>query len=162
MIGGSHDGLVLVVKDADDKISQFDMIAPDIEVDQIEASPNERAKADITIRCKVDASFVQLMVPTWLRGKIKSYCMPRINCIRMSESGLRDVDMIGLPAIKRVIFNYPATIILWDDGTKSVVKCQREDVYDTEKGIMACMLKRFMGNDNTFNKVLNRWVKEDV
>lgn len=67
-----------------------------------------------------------------------------------------------LPKISRVIFNYPATVVFWDDGTKTVVKCQLGDVYDKEKGIMACMLKRFMGNDNTFNKVLNRWVKEDV
>ena len=67
-----------------------------------------------------------------------------------------------LPKISRVIFNYPATVVFWDDGTKTVVKCQLGDVYDKEKGLMACMLKRFMGNDNTFNKVLNRWVKEDA
>ena len=29
-----------------------------------------------------------------------------------------------LPEIKNVIFNEPATIIIWKDGTKTVVKCQ--------------------------------------
>ena len=29
-----------------------------------------------------------------------------------------------LPEIKDVIFNEPATIIIWKDGTKTVVKCQ--------------------------------------
>lgn len=35
--------------------------------------------------------------------------------------------------IKKVIFNDPATIILWKDGTKTVVKCQEGDTYDKEK-----------------------------
>jgi len=30
-----------------------------------------------------------------------------------------------LPGIKKVIFNEPATIVLWDDGTKTVVKASR-------------------------------------
>ena len=29
-------------------------------------------------------------------------------------------------AIKKVIFNAPATIVFWDDGTKTVVKCENE------------------------------------
>lgn len=29
------------------------------------------------------------------------------------------------PRIKKVIFNYPATIVLWNDGTKTVVKDER-------------------------------------
>ena len=65
-----------------------------------------------------------------------------------------------LPAIERVIFNGPATVVYWNDGSKTVVKCQPEDTFSTETGLMAAMLKRFMGNDNTYNKVLNFWLKE--
>ena len=35
----------------------------------------------------------------------------------------------GCPGIKKVIFNDPATIVLWDDGTKTVVKCSEGDTY---------------------------------
>lgn len=48
--------------------------------------------------------------------------------------------------------------MLWNDGTKTVVKCQPGDSYDKEKGLMAAMLKRSMGNDNTYNKVLKKWL----
>lgn len=65
-----------------------------------------------------------------------------------------------LPDIERVIFNDPATVVYWDDGSKTVVKCQPGDTFSTEVGLMAAMLKRFMGNDNTYNKVLNFWLKE--
>ena len=29
------------------------------------------------------------------------------------------------PRIKKVVFNYPATVVLWSDGTKTVVKDER-------------------------------------
>lgn len=64
-----------------------------------------------------------------------------------------------LPNIRQVIFNGPATIVCWDDGSKTVVKCQPGDTFSTETGLMAAMLKRFMGNDNTYNKVLNHWLE---
>lgn len=63
-----------------------------------------------------------------------------------------------LPKIERVIFHNPATIIYWNDGTKTVVKCQPGDTFSTETGLMAAMLKRFLGNDNTYNKVINHWL----
>lgn len=63
-----------------------------------------------------------------------------------------------LPRIEMVIFNDPATIIYWDDGAKTVVKCQPGDTFSAETGLMAAMLKRFMGNDNTYNKVINSWL----
>ena len=65
-----------------------------------------------------------------------------------------------MPDIERVIFNGPATVVYWDDGSKTVVKCQPGDTFSAETGLMAAMLKRFMGNDNTYNKVLNFWLKE--
>ena len=39
--------------------------------------------------------------------------------------------------IKDVIFNDPATIVIWKDGTKTVVKCQTEtgDTYNKELGL---------------------------
>ena len=64
----------------------------------------------------------------------------------------------ALPGIHRVIFNGPATIVYWDDGSKTVVKCQPGDTFSAKTGLKAAMLKRFMGNDNTYNKVLNHWL----
>lgn len=64
--------------------------------------------------------------------------------------------------INKVIFNDPATIIMWNDGTKSVVKCQNGEVFDAEKGFALAYLKKLLGNDNTFNKEINNWVKYDA
>lgn len=58
---------------------------------------------------------------------------------------------------KKVIFNPPATIILWDDGTKTVVKCSEDDEYSKETGIALCFMKKYMGNNGNYNKVFKRW-----
>lgn len=62
------------------------------------------------------------------------------------------------PKINKVIFNDPATIIFWTDGTKTVVKCQEGDTYSKEIGFKTAYLKKMLGNDNTFNKEINKWV----
>ena len=65
------------------------------------------------------------------------------------------------PKIKRVIFNNPATIILWTDGPKSVVQCQNGEPFDPEKGFALAYLKKLLGNKNEFNKEIHKWVKYD-
>ena len=62
--------------------------------------------------------------------------------------------------IKKVVYNEPATIVYWDDGTKTVVKCQDGDIYDKEKGLALCYMKKITGNKSgIFNKVLKEWLK---
>lgn len=63
------------------------------------------------------------------------------------------------PEIKDVIFNPPATIILWEDGTKTVVKCQNGDTYSKETGLALAICKKVYGNTGAFNDVFNRWLK---
>lgn len=65
------------------------------------------------------------------------------------------------PDIKKVIFNNPATIVFWSDGTKTVVKCKEEDVFDQEKGLALCFMKKIYGNTGYFNNVLKKYVTEE-
>lgn len=37
-------------------------------------------------------------------------------------------------SIKNVIFNPPATIVFWTDGSKTVVKCNAKEEFDPERG----------------------------
>lgn len=68
----------------------------------------------------------------------------------------------GLPAIKNVYFNPPATVVLWDDGTKTVVKCQDGDTYSHETGLALCMAKKAMGNSSRqFNDIFHKWIPEE-
>ena len=62
--------------------------------------------------------------------------------------------------IEKVIFNEPATIVLWKDGTKTVVKCQEGDTFDKEKGLALCICKKAFGNKGNFNEVFKKYIKE--
>lgn len=46
------------------------------------------------------------------------------------------------PKIEKVIFNKPATIVFWDDETKTIVKCSNEDTYSKETGLAMCICKK--------------------
>lgn len=48
--------------------------------------------------------------------------------------------------IKDVIFNDPATIVFWEDGTKTVVKTQNGEEFDPEKGLAMAISKKALGN----------------
>lgn len=65
------------------------------------------------------------------------------------------------PAIKKVIFNYPATIVLWSDGSKTVVKCQDGDIYDPEKGLAMAISKKALGNKGNYCNEFKKWLPED-
>lgn len=60
--------------------------------------------------------------------------------------------------VKKVIFSGDRTIIMWNDGTKTVTQCHELDVYDKEKGILACMAKKLYENTNLFNEVIQEYV----
>ena len=66
----------------------------------------------------------------------------------------------ALNGIRKVIFNAPATIVLWTDDTKTVVKCGKNDTYDLEKGLALCIAKKYLGNKSNFNNVFKEWLPE--
>ena len=59
--------------------------------------------------------------------------------------------------IKKVIFNDPATIILWSDGSKTVVKCQDGDTFDPEKGLAMAFVKKIFGNNGSYYNQIKKW-----
>ena len=52
-----------------------------------------------------------------------------------------------LDDIKQVIFNDPATIVTFSDGTKVCVKANENDNFSKEVGLMYALVKRLYAND---------------
>lgn len=59
----------------------------------------------------------------------------------------------------KVIYNPPATIIIWPMGDKTVVKCCEDDIYDPMTGFLLCCLKHYIGADNDPAK-FHRFLKD--
>lgn len=73
----------------------------------------------------------------------------------------KDDTCVSQFEIKDVIFNNPATIVLWADGTETVVKCQDGDLYSEEVGLALCFAKKALGNKSNFNNVFHKWIPEE-
>ena len=60
-------------------------------------------------------------------------------------------------SIKKIIFNGPATIVFWTDGTKTVVRCSKEteEFDDREKAIFAACAKKLLGTNKTGSNYLD-------
>jgi hypothetical protein len=65
-----------------------------------------------------------------------------------------------LPEIKQVIFNNPATIIMWKDGTKTIVKVHNEE-FDEEKGFAMAYLKKVFGDRNKYMKYIKNASRQE-
>nr|DAD58000.1 MAG TPA: hypothetical protein [Caudoviricetes sp.] len=63
-------------------------------------------------------------------------------------------------AIKNVIYNDPATIVFWTDGTKTVVKAENED-FDPEKGLAMAISKKMLGNKGNYYEVFKKWLPRE-
>ena len=74
---------------------------------------------------------------TWLKEQIK---------------GTNEYEIVN------VIFNGPATIVFWRDGTKTVVKCTKGDTFSEDAGVALCIAKKMMGD--SFHRVLKDAVKK--
>ena len=62
------------------------------------------------------------------------------------------VDIPGM--IDRVIFNDPATIIIWNDGSKTVVKRSDDDIWDPEKGFCMAVIKKLYGHTSFIKRFM--------
>lgn len=61
--------------------------------------------------------------------------------------------------IEKVIFNNPATIVLWTDGSKTVVKCSEDELFDPEKGLAMAICKKVLGDQ--FKKTFKEWIPKE-
>lgn len=87
-----------------------------------------------------------------LRAEVVSF-FNESNALRRNKANLK---------IKNVIFNDPATIVIWSDDTKTVVKCQPGDTYSKELGLAMCISKKFLGNKGNFNEEFKKWIPEEI
>ena len=116
------------------------------------------------IDCKINGCKVWIDISEW-DGNVAGIMRAIYDCCGYMENHLyhkvkANVEMIKrtrqhkvestplVPnVIKNVIFDEPATIVYWVDGSKTVVICQEGDIYDEEKGLAMAIAKKALGNN---------------
>lgn len=80
-----------------------------------------------------------------------------LNNIFRVKSTERKIDM----RIEKVIFNAPATVVIWKDGSKTIVKSGDYDIYDPEKGLAMAIAKKALGNQGNYYEVFKKWLPDE-
>lgn len=101
-----------------------------------------------------------------LVNELRKYVEGKLNCSAISTANSLQSNkyMIGvlkpIPfSITKVIFNNPATIVFWSDGSKTVVKCENEE-FDPEKGLAMAISKKALGNKGNYFNVFKKWTDQ--
>ena len=63
--------------------------------------------------------------------------------------------------IRDVIFSDPATVVFWNDNTKTVVKARGEEKYDKEKGLAMAIVKKITGNTGNYYEIFKEWCGDE-
>lgn len=65
----------------------------------------------------------------------------------------------NLPEIKNVDYQYKSdlTVVIWEDGTKTFVKC-KDEIFDEEKALAMAIAKKAMGNEYKYFKKIKKWL----
>lgn len=61
-------------------------------------------------------------------------------------------------SIKNVYFNDPVTVVIWEDGTKTIVRCGENEEYDPEKGLAMAISKKALGNKGKYYNQFKKWI----
>lgn len=73
----------------------------------------------------------------------------------------KEANKIMRNSIKKIIFNDPATIIIWGNGDKTIVKCGEGETYDPEKGMAMAIAKHFLGDKGNYYETFKKWLPKE-
>ena len=97
------------------------------------------------------------IVKKFLYAKIKKHEEELFTEMYGTTSVWKKIELL----IDRVIFNEPATIILWKDGVKTVVKTQDGEPFDKEKGFLMAIAKYLNRDKANYNNLIKKWCLEE-
>ena len=82
------------------------------------------------------------------------FCDPDCEECDMYNEEVEFDAMWGVPDVERIIFNPPATIVFWADGTKTVVKCIEGEKFEKYAGFAAACMKKMFGSTSRAKAIM--------
>lgn len=92
---------------------------------------------------------------------LRQYCLPTELCKPNTVACIKEETTMNCDIrsnIKDVIFSDRVTVILWKDGTKTMVRAGKHEAYDPEKGFAMAICKKMFGNKGNYYEVFKKYV----
>lgn len=97
----------------------------------------------------------------------EAYCRQDVSTTALAAVTMRATEVLSKmankrPEIKQVHFSGPVTCVIWDDGTKTLVRCENEE-FDHEKGLAMAIAKKMLGTNKSgsnYYDVFKKYIPE--
>lgn len=95
-------------------------------------------------------------------ARLRKLLKEQIKVEKEKEKARREAQVVNqkkavidhfISTINRVEFNGPYTIIFWEDGSVTRVKCQEGEKFDKEKGVALGIIKSIFGDISYYNEI---------
>lgn len=141
-----------------------------IKEDNMDRSLADKKFKRVTIECEDGTTYA---------GKINHVCGSPYRCDKLCVEAMVEDKPIGAYGIEKVLFQNPATIVFWSDGTKTVVNCmdnveikkkvvdgkeitirkpKKADTYSEEAGLAMAIVKKWAGNNGNYNNIFREFI----
>lgn len=91
----------------------------------------------------------------------KNYVRNDINALTEAFRNIDRAFKRKLPGIKTVHFSGPVTAVIWEDKTKTIVRCKDNDMVDYEKGLAMAIAKKALGTNKSgsnYYDIFKKWL----
>lgn len=91
----------------------------------------------------------------------KEYVRNDVSNVEALANAFKNLFSGKLPGVKNVIFSGPCTIVIWEDKTKTVVRCKDGEVPDYEKGLAMAIAKKALGTNKSgsnYYDIFKKWL----
>ncbi len=140
--------------------------------DNMDRSLADKKFKKVTIECEDGSTYA---------GKVTHICGSPYRYNNLCVEAMIEDKPIAAYGIENVIFQNPATIVFWSDGTKTVVNCmdnveikkkvvdgkevtirkpKKADTYSEEAGLAMAIVKKWAGNNGNYNNIFREFIPE--
>jgi predicted heme/steroid binding protein len=74
---------------------------------------------------------------------------------------VRDIEKkpVSYVEVDHIIYNAPATIVFWKDGTKTVVKCMEGTPFNPYYGFVCALAKKVYGSNSLISRIVDEYTE---
>jgi len=72
-----------------------------------------------------------------------------------------ECDAVTELSVKQIIYSGPKTVVIWSDGSKTIISCSETDTYDQYAGFCAAVTKKMFGSNSNIKKIIDKYAKVD-
>lgn len=91
-----------------------------------------------------------------------TYGINDVAVTKAMDEAIRSIIPVWI--ITKVIFNDPATIVYWRDGSRTVVKAMDGEQFDPEKGLAMAICKKLLGTSESggnYYDIFKKWLPKE-